>query len=292
MKFDKIKSGLNPIILKIMTFIKKREIKKLEIKNKGTIVDDDRIEELLSRGVDEVIDKEHLRKRLLCGRRLRVKFGIDPTGSDLHLGHVVPLRKFRHFQNLGHQVIFLIGDFTAMIGDPSGRSEARKMLTEKDIKENMKDYIRQAGKILDFKKIEVRYNSEWYNKKGAMFLFELTSAVTVARAMERDDFQKRMKDDVDVSVLELIYPLMQGYDSVALEADVELGGRDQKFNLLMGRRVQRRYGAPEQDIMTVPLLEGTDGVRKMSKTYGNYIGINENAREIYGKTMSIPDSLM
>ena len=263
------------------------------IQTDGAIITDkEKIEELLTRGVDEAIEEEHLRKALLSGKQLRIKFGIDPTASDLHLGHVVVLRKLKQFQDLGHQVIFLIGDFTAMIGDPSGRSETRKMLTEKEIKENMKDYIRQAGKILDFGKIEVRYNNEWYKKKGAMFLFELTSSVTIARAMERDDFKKRMKDDIDVSVLELIYPLMQGYDSVELKADVELGGRDQKFNLLMGRRVQRRYNVPEQDIMTVPLLEGMDGVKKMSKTYGNYIGLDEKPSEVYGKVMSVPDELM
>lgn len=256
------------------------------------IKDDNKIEELLVRGVDEIINEEHLKKRLRSGEKLRVKFGIDPTGSDLHLGHSVPLRKLKQFQDLGHKVIFLIGDYTATIGDPSGRSETRKVITEKQVKNNMKDYIDQASKILNIRKIEVRYNSEWYEKKGALFLFELTSRFTMARVMERDDFKKRIKEDVDISVLEILYPLIQGYDSVELKADVEIGGRDQKFNLLMGRKVQKRYGQPEQDIITVPLLEGTDGVRKMSKSYDNYIGLAENPLKMYGKIMSIPDGVM
>lgn len=254
--------------------------------------DNNKIEELLSRGVDEIIDEEHLKKSLRSGKKLRVKFGIDPTGSDLHLGHSVPLRKLKQFQDLGHKVIFLIGDYTAMIGDPSGRSETRKIITEKQVKNNMKDYINQASKVLNIKKIEIRHNSEWYKKKGALFLFELTSRFTVARVMERDDFKKRIKEDVDISILEILYPLMQGYDSVELKADVEIGGRDQKFNLLMGRKVQKKYGHPEQDIITVPLLEGIDGVRKMSKSYNNYIGLTEDPLKMYGKTMSIPDGVM
>jgi len=251
-----------------------------------------KIEELLTRGVDEVINKNHLEKRLKSREKLRVKFGIDPTGSELHLGHFVPFRKLRQFQDLGHKVIFLIGDFTARIGDPSGRIERRKPLSEKQIKENMKDYVKQAAKILDIKKVEIRYNSEWYGKKGALFLFDLTSRFTIARVMERDDFKRRIKEDVDISVLEIIYPLMQGYDSVELRADVEIGGRDQKFNLLMGRKVQKKYGCAQQDIITVPLLEGTDGVRKMSKSYKNYIGLTEPPEKMYGKIMSIPDELI
>jgi len=251
-----------------------------------------KIEELLTRGVDEVINRQHLEKRLKSGEKLRVKFGIDPTGSELHLGHSVPFRKLRQFQNLGHKVIFLIGDYTATIGDPSGRSEARKPLAEKQIKNNMKSYINQAGKILNIKKVEIRYNSEWYKKKGALFLLDLTSRFTIARVMERDDFKKRMKEDVDISVLEILYPLMQGYDSVELKADVEIGGRDQKFNFLMGRKVQKRYEQSKQDIIMVPLLEGTDGVRKMSKSYNNYIGLTEDSLKMYGKIMSIPDGVM
>jgi len=251
-----------------------------------------KIEEVLTRGVDEVINRQHLEKRLKSAEKLRIKFGIDPTGSELHLGHSVPFRKLRQFQDLGHKIIFLIGDYTATIGDPSGRFEARKPLAEKQIKDNMKDYISQAGKILNIKKVEIRYNSEWYKKKNALFLFDLTSRFTIARVMERDDFKKRIKEDVDISVLEILYPLMQGYDSVELKADVEIGGRDQKFNLLMGRKVQKRYGQPKQDIVMVPLLEGTDGVRKMSKSYNNYIGLTEFSGKMYGKIMSIPDSLI
>ena len=226
------------------------------------------------------------------GKRLRVKFGIVPTAPDLHLGHLVVLKKLKQFQNLGHQVIFLIGDSTAMIGDPSGRSETRKILTKTEIKKNEKDYISQAGKILDLKKIEIRHNSEWYGKKGYEFMMDLASKFTVARMMERDDFQKRLKDDIEVSILEIFYPLFQGYDSVELKADVELGGTDQKFNLLTGRKVQKRYNQLEQDIITVPLLEGLDGVKKMSKSYSNYIAFDDSANEMYGKTMSLPDVLM
>lgn len=250
------------------------------------------IDEILTRGVDEAIVKTHLQERLLKGEKLRVKFGIDPTSPDLHLGHTVPLRKLKQFQDAGHQVIFLIGDYTAKIGDPSGRSETRKVLTSEEVQENLKDYEKQAGKILDMEKVEVRYNGEWYNKKNALFLFELTSKITVARAIERDDFRKRLKEDIDVSVMEVIYPLMQGYDSVELDADLEIGGTDQKFNLLMGRKIQRRYGKKEQDIITVPLLEGTDGFNKMSKSVGNYIGITEDPNSMLSKIMSIPDSLI
>lgn len=253
---------------------------------------ENQIDEILTRGVDEVIKLEHLKKRLVDGEKLRIKFGIDPTSPDLHLGHTVALRKLKQFQEMGHKVIFLIGDYTARIGDPSGRSETRKVLTDDQVKENLKDYEKQAAKILDMKKVEVRYNGDWYNNKGAAFLFELTSKITVARAIERDDFKKRMKDDVDVSVLEVLYPLMQGYDSVELDADVEIGGTDQKFNLLMGRKIQKRYDKKEQDVITVPLLEGTDGVNKMSKSLGNYIGITEDPKAMFSKLMSIPDSLI
>ena len=251
-----------------------------------------RVEELLTRGSEEVIEKDHLRGELASGRKLRVKFGIDPTSPYLHLGHSVPLRKLRQFQELGHQVILLIGDFTAKIGDPSGRSETRPMLTDSDIRKNMKTYKKQAGLILDMKKVEVRYNSEWYAKKGVAFLFELSSKFTVARILERDDFKKRLKEDVDISMLETLYPLLQGYDSVALEADVEIGGTDQKFNLLMGRKVQKRYGKKEQDVMTVPLLEGLDGTHKMSKSLGNFVGLTDDAESMYGKIMSLPDILI
>ncbi|MBU2540020.1 tyrosine--tRNA ligase [Patescibacteria group bacterium] len=252
----------------------------------------EKIKELLERGVDEVIEKESLNKKLKSGKQLRVKFGIDPTAPDLHLGHSVALRKLRQFQELGHKIVFLIGDFTATIGDPSGRTTQRAKLTEKQVKQNMKDYIKQAGKILDIKKTEIRYNNEWYKKKGAMFLMDLSSKFTLARVAERDDFKKRIKEDVDISMLELIYPLLQGYDSVELKSDVEIGGRDQKFNLLMGRKVQKRYNMAEQDIMTLPLLEGVDGVKKMSKSLGNYIGFTEVPFQMFGKVMSVPDELM
>lgn len=251
-----------------------------------------KIKELLERGVEEVIDKDHLQTRLLSGKKLRVKFGIDPTAPDLHLGHYVVLKKLKQFQKLGHRVIFLIGDYTGMIGDPSGRSEVRKMLNRDVLKKNEKDYVRQAGQILDIKKVEIRHNSEWYDKKGPGFIMELTSKFTFARMIERDDFKKRIKNDVDVSLVELLYPLLQGYDSVELKADVELGGNDQKFNLLTGRKVQKRYDQPEQDILMVPLLEGLDGVRKMSKSYGNYIALDDSAKEMFGKIMSLPDSLL
>lgn len=255
-------------------------------------IDPQKIQEVLSRGVQEIIEKESLLQKLQSGKQLRVKFGIDPTAPDLHLGHTVVLRKLKQFQELGHKVIFLIGDFTATIGDPSGRMSQRQQLSEKEVKKNMKNYIKQASKILDIKKAEIRYNSEWYKKKGALFLMELSSKITYARVMERDDFQKRIKENSDINMLELLYPILQGYDSVELECNVELGGADQKFNLLMGRKIQKKYDLPEQDIVTVPLLEGIDGVKKMSKSLGNYIGLHESPQDIYGKIMAIPDSLI
>lgn len=250
------------------------------------------IEEVLTRGVEEVINKSHLEKRLKSDERLRIKFGIDPTSVDLHLGHSIPLKKLKQFQELGHQVIFLIGDFTARIGDPSARLDKRRPLTEKEIKKNMQDYIKQAAKILNMKQVEVRYNSEWYEKKGAAFLMDLTSRFTYARLIERDEFKKRIAKDIDISMLELIYPLLQGYDSVELKSDIEIGGSDQKFNLLFARRVQKKYQQPQQDIITVPLLIGIDGARKMSKSYGNYIKLEEKPAEMFGKIMSVPDSLI
>lgn len=255
-------------------------------------IDKNKIEELLTRGVEEVIEKESLRKKLESGKKLRVKLGIDPTGSDLHIGHAVPLRKLKQFQDLGHQIILLIGDYTAMIGDPTGRNETRPMLKKEDVKKNEETYLKQAAKVLDLKKTEVRHNSEWYSDKTASFLMELTGKITVARVLDRDDFQKRLQEGSDIQMQEILYPLLQGYDSVALEADVEIGGTDQKFNLLMGRKVQKRYHQPEQDILTVPLLEGTDGEKKMSKSYDNYIALLDNPEDIYGKTMSIPDGLI
>lgn len=251
-----------------------------------------KIQEVLTRGVDEVINKTHLEKRLKAGEKLRVKFGIDPTSADLHLGHSIPLRKLRQFQELGHQVIFLIGDFTAMIGDPSARLGKRRPLMKQEIKKNMQNYTKQAAKILDMKKVEVRYNSEWYKKKRTDFLMDLASRFTYARLIERDEFKKRIKKDIEVSMLELLYPLLQGYDSVALKADVEIGGTDQKFNLLFARKVQKRFGLSQQDIITLPLLIGIDGARKMSKTYRNDIKLTEKPAEMFGKIMAIPDELI
>ncbi|MDP3772046.1 MAG: tyrosine--tRNA ligase [bacterium] len=247
---------------------------------------------LLARGVEEVIVCKHLESRLKSGAKLRVKFGIDPTAPDLHLGHTVPLRKLRAFQDAGHTAVIIIGDFTAMIGDPSGKSSARLQLTAEEIKKNMKSYLAQAGSILDIKKTEIRYNSEWYKKGGVPLLYDLMSKMTIQRALERDDFQKRIKDELDVTLLEVLYPLLQGYDSVAVRADVEIGGTDQKFNLLTGRKIQRRFGMAEQDILTTPLLEGTDGTRKMSKSVGNYIALRDAPDDMFGKIMSVPDALI
>jgi tyrosyl-tRNA synthetase len=251
-----------------------------------------KIDELLTRGVEEVIVFEDLKKKLLSGRQLRIKFGVDPTAPDLHIGHAVPLRKLKQFQALGHKVILLIGDYTAMIGDPSGRNVTRPMLTKAEVKKNMKTYIKQAGRILDMKKVELRYNSDWYKNKGWAFLMDLTGKITVARVLDRDDFQKRLKEGTDIQMQEIFYPLMQGYDSVELKSDVEIGGSDQKFNMLMGRRVQKRYDQPEQEVMTFTLLEGTDGEKKMSKTYGNFIALLDPPEEMFGKVMSIPDKLI
>lgn len=251
---------------------------------------------ILLRGVVEVIQPDELEEKLARALKtknpLRAKAGFDPTAPDLHLGHTVLLQKLKAFQDLGHQVIFLIGDFTGMIGDPSGVSETRNVLTPEQVKENAKTYERQVFKILDRQKTELRLNSEWLSTMSIMEFANLGSKQTVARMLERDDFKHRFKEGKDISILEFYYPLMQGYDSVKLEADVELGGTDQKFNLLMGRTIQRRYGKEQQVVMTLPLLEGTDGVRKMSKSFGNYIGIQEPPSEIFGKVMSISDELM
>ncbi len=262
------------------------------LRKSHSIIDDAKIQILLERGTDEVIDRVHLEQSLHSGRRLRVKFGIDPTAADLHIGHSVPLRKLRQFQDLGHRVILLIGDFTARIGDPSGRSETRPMLSDREIRANLKTFVKQANLILNMRAVEVRHNSEWYAKRRPDFFLELLSRFTVDRILERDDFQKRLQTDQAISMLEILYPLLQGYDSVALAADVELGGTDQKFNLLMGRKVQRRYGLPEQDVVTVPLLEGLDGKQKMSKSLGNYVGLTDAPTDMFGKIMSIPDALV
>jgi len=255
--------------------------------------DEKQINEVLTRGVEDIIVKESLEKKLKSGKQLRVKFGIDPTGSDLHIGHAVTLRKLKQFQDLGHNIILLIGDYTAMIGDPSGRDRTRPVLSEKDVKHNMKTYLAQAAKIINIKKAEIRHNSEWYKKPGfTHLLMDLTSRITVARVLERDDFQQRLKEGSDIQMQEIMYPLLQGYDSVMLKADVELGGSDQKFNLLMGRKLQKKYNQPEQDIMTMTLLEGIDGQKKMSKSYGNYIALLDTPEDMFGKIMSIPDDLI
>jgi len=247
---------------------------------------------LIKRGVVEIISEEELIKKLEGGKKLRVKFGADPSAPDLHLGHTVALRKLRHFQDIGHTVVFIIGDFTAMVGDPSGRSSTRKRLSRAEVMENAKTYQEQVFKILDRSKTEVRYNSEWFDKLTFEEVLNLTSKYTVARMLERDDFEKRFKSGNPISIMEFLYPLMQGYDSVMVKADVEIGGTDQKFNLLVGRELQLEYGQEPQVVITLPLLEGTDGVRKMSKSYGNYIGINEKSFDVFGKVMSIPDTLI
>jgi tyrosyl-tRNA synthetase len=246
----------------------------------------------IGRGADEVLKTEELRQRLESGRPLRVKAGFDPTAPDLHLGHTVLLNKLRQFQDLGHQVIFLIGDFTGMIGDPSGKNVTRKPLSKDDVLANARTYEEQVFKVLDREKTEVRFNSEWFGKMGAADMIRLAGQHTVARMLERDDFAKRYAAQQSIALHEFLYPLVQGYDSVALEADVELGGTDQKFNLLMGRGLQEHYGQKPQIVLTMPLLEGLDGVAKMSKSLNNYIGISEPAIDMVTKTMKIGDDLM
>ena len=246
----------------------------------------------IARGADEIIKREDLAERLKNGRPLRIKAGFDPTAPDLHIGHTVLLNKMRQFQDLGHQVIFLIGDFTGMIGDPTGKNITRKPLTREDVLANAKTYAEQVYKVLDREKTELRFNSEWFDKMSAADMIKLAAQHTVARMLERDDFTKRYAAHQPIAIHEFMYPLVQGYDSVALKADVELGGTDQKFNLLMGRVLQEHYGQPPQIVLTMPLLEGLDGVHKMSKSLGNYIGINEPAIDMVTKTMKIGDELM
>ncbi len=247
---------------------------------------------LIRRGSEELLVEEELVRKLKTGRALRVKLGLDPTAPDLHLGHTVVLNKMRQFQELGHQVQFLIGDFTGMIGDPSGRNTTRPPLSREQIEANAKTYQAQMSKILDPARTEVLFNSTWSSALGAEGMIRLASRYTVSQLMQRDDFAKRFRSEQPIAVHELLYPLMQGYDSVAMKSDVELGGTDQKFNLLVGRELQKQYGQEAQCILTMPLLEGLDGVNKMSKSLGNYIGIDESAQEIFGKLMSISDELM
>ncbi len=246
----------------------------------------------IRRGSMEIINEEELILKLRRDIPLRVKAGFDPTAPDLHLGHTVLIQKLKHFQDLGHQVIFLIGDFTGMIGDPSGKSETRKTLTREEVLRNAETYKKQIFKILDPERTEIAFNSTWMDTFSAADFIALASRYTVARMLERDDFEKRFKGNLPISIHEFLYPLVQGYDSVALKADVELGGTDQKFNLLMGRHLQREHGQASQIVLTMPILEGLDGVQKMSKSLGNYIGIDEPAADMFGKVMSISDDLM
>ena len=250
----------------------------------------------IKKGAAEIIRESELREKLeksrATGKPLRVKAGFDPTAPDLHLGHTLLLRKLKHFQDLGHSVIFLIGDFTGMIGDPTGRSATRPPLTREEINQNAETYKTQVFRILDPQKTEVRFNNEWFEKFGADDFVRLAAKYTVSQMLEREDFHKRFGEEKPIALHELLYPLAQGYDSVALQADVELGGTDQKFNLLVGRELQRAYGQPSQVVLTTPLLEGLDGVQKMSKSLGNAIGIHEPPLEIYGKVMSISDQMM
>ena len=247
---------------------------------------------VFKRGADELIVESEVAQKLARGTPLRIKLGLDPTAPDIHLGHTVVLNKMRQMQDLGHQVIFLIGDFTSMIGDPSGRNSMRPPLSREEIEANAKTYHAQASKVLDPARTEIRYNSEWSEPLGAAGMIKLAAKYTVARMLERDDFAKRFRGNQPIAVHEFLYPLMQGYDSVALKSDIELGGTDQKFNLLVGRELQRHYGQEPQCILTMPLLEGLDGVEKMSKSKDNYIGITESAPEMFGKLMSISDAMM
>lgn len=252
--------------------------------------------EVIKRGAAEVISEEELKRKLVASkeknRPLTVKAGFDPTAPDLHLGHTVLLRKLRQFQDLGHRVVFLIGDFTGRIGDPSGRSELRKQLTREEVLRNARTYTQQVSKILDLGRLEIRFNSEWFEKMSVLEILRLTTHATVSQMLAREDFRKRMAKNEEISLLEFMYPILQGYDSVVLEADIELGGTDQIFNLLVGRDIQKDFRQEPQVVLTMPLLEGLDGVQKMSKSYNNYIGISEAPSEMFGKAMSISDDMM
>ncbi len=247
---------------------------------------------LIKRGAVDIVSEEELRLKLKEGRPLIVKAGFDPTAADLHLGHTVLMRKLKMFQEMGHRVKFLIGDFTARIGDPTGRSQLRKQLSQEEVRENAATYCSQVSRVLDLDKIEVVFNSHWFDKMNMNDMLELTSHATVSQMLARSDFRTRYTGGQDISLLEFMYPLLQGYDSVELKADIELGGSDQIFNLLVGRDMQKDFGQPSQAVITMPLLEGTDGVQKMSKSYGNYIGINEPAADMFGKLMSVSDGIM
>jgi tyrosyl-tRNA synthetase len=268
-----------------MTSLKANEVEGLSTELQNQL-------ELIRRGADEILPEADLIERLKLGRPLRIKAGFDPTAPDLHLGHTVLINKLAHFQQLGHTVIFLIGDFTGMIGDPSGKNTTRPPLSREEILENAETYKEQVFKILDPDKTEVRFNSEWMDPLGAAGMIKLAASHTVARMLERDDFKKRFSSNQPIAIHEFLYPLAQGYDSVELKADVELGGTDQRFNLLMGRQLQQQNGQPAQSILMMPLLEGLDGVKKMSKSLDNYIGIDEKPDDMFGKIMSISDELM
>ncbi len=248
--------------------------------------------EILKRNAVDLVSEEEFLERLKEGRPLNIKLGVDPSRPDLHLGHAVVLKKLREFQDLGHHVILIIGDFTGMIGDPSGRNETRPMLTEEEVRENAKSYAEQAFKILDPEKTELRYNSEWLSPMKFADVIRLAAKYTVARMLERDDFNRRFKEGIPISIAEFLYPLAQAMDSVAIKADVELGGTDQLFNLLVGRKIMEEYGLKPQIVMTMPIIEGTDGKMKMSKSYGNYIAFNDTPKDMFGKLMSIPDNLI
>jgi tyrosyl-tRNA synthetase len=256
------------------------------------MVDVDSGLQLIKRGCDDLLIESELIERLKSGRPLRVKAGFDPTAPDLHLGHTVLINKMRHFQELGHHILFLIGDFTGLIGDPTGKNATRPPLSREQILENARTYEEQVFKILDPEKTEICFNSAWFDELGAAGMIRLAAQHTVARMLERDDFSKRYASGQPIAIHEFLYPLCQGYDSVAMRADVELGGTDQKFNLLVGRELQKHYGQPPQCVLMMPLLEGLDGVNKMSKSLGNYVGINESPRDIFGKIMSVSDDLM
>ncbi|HIE08625.1 MAG TPA: tyrosine--tRNA ligase, partial [Armatimonadetes bacterium] len=251
---------------------------------------------LMLMGAEKIVSAEELRTKLKRargrGQPLRVKYGADPTAPDLHLGHVIPLQKLRLFQELGHKVIFIIGDFTARIGDPSGRSTTRPMLSPEDVERNARTYIEQVGRVLDLSRLEIRRNSEWLDPLGLDDLLRLCAKYTVARMIERDDFRRRLEEGKPIGVHEILYPLLQAYDSVVVEADVEVGGSDQLFNFIVGREIQRSYGQEPQVALTIPILPGTDGVQKMSKSLGNYIGISEPPLEMFGKVMGLSDELM
>ncbi len=258
----------------------------------GAVMMVDKMLKTIAQGSERFIGQEDLKERLNSGKRLKIKFGVDPTRPDLTLGHQVVFKKLRQLQDMGHEAILLIGDYTALIGDPSGRSSTRPMLTKADVKANAQTYLDQAFKLLDPARTTIRHNSEWLSPLKLEDLIHLCSRITLARIIERDDFAKRYAEKEPISMVELLYPLLQGYDSVALEADLELGGNDQLFNLLMGRILQKEYGQKEQAVLCMPLLVGLDGVRKMSKSYDNYIALNENAKSMFGKIMSISDETM